>query len=963
MQKEVKIFIIAVALILIIASLTTSAELNNFAPNELLIKYKSNIIIEDKEVIKELAEVNKIKQPESVKEILPNKNSGIYNLKFDDNTDIKKTIKEYESINEIEYAEPNYILTTFNLDPFINPDDTRYSDQWGLPNINAPLAWNLTTGNSSVSIAIIDTGVDWDHPDLLANIWNNTDEDCNVSSDLDGNGYNGDCRGYDFTDINTTWYVENGYTLDNNEDYNVTDNNPMDYHGHGTHCSGIAAAIGNNNEGVAGVCWNCSIMPVRAGFKIQHPSQGWVGSLETDDAVSAIIYATDNNATIISMSFGGSHSTTLQSAINDSYDNGTILVASAGNSGANSKQYPCAYDNVICVAATDSDNTSASYSNYGNWINLSAPGTGIWSTVYNDTYSSMQGTSMATPFIAGAIGLIKSAFPNKNQTEIETTLNKTGTNVDFSGFNTSRINIYSAILSLDNTTPNIALISPSDNHANLSLNHTFSCNATDWQLKNATLEIWNSSDEIYYNESKNISGIFNSTSFNVTNFDYDNYKWNCLICDHENNCNYADSNFTLTIGNITVSLITPVNNSNKNTNETNFNCSAQSQSNSDLTNITFSLWNSSSLIYNITKNISGNLNSSLFNYNFSREQTYHWNCQAYNNITQNSVGNSNYTFVYDYINPSISQINPNEGISYTSNSQSIIFEYNITETNDITNCSLIINGIPSLTNSSINKSTSNGLTKSFSPGHYNWNVNCTDKANNIGNSSLRSFTVNAPSSTTSSSGGGGGGGGSGGGSLIKTSKTYLISNQQISQGYTNKLSKNDKIQFVFFDKKTEKHTLTINDVHNDYVKLIIESNPIELKLGIGQSAKLNLTSPDYYNLFIKLNSIENKNINISIQLINEKIPYSEDKSKVDLKKENGSNPESLMTGEIIREEENKNVVQELRVLMSGLVILILVIIIFTLFKEKKYLKEKIKKLHLQDHKNKFNKHIRPKKKS
>ena len=937
----------------LISELNEESTTPNYASNEILVKYNSDIIITDKEVIKELAIAEGVNEPSEIKEVILNKNLNIYNLKFNKEINMVELIDEYAILEDFEYVEPNYILTVFNsLNPFIIPSDTRYSDQWGLPNINAPLAWNLTTGDSSVIIAVVDTGVDWNHPDLSLNIWNNTGDDCNDSTDLDNNGYNGDCRGYDFTDINTTWYEDNGYNLDNNEDYNITDNNPMDYHSHGTYCSGIAAAVANNNLGVAGVCWNCTIMPVRAGFRIQHPTEGWVGSLEIDDVSNALYYAADMNSTIISMSFGGSDSSTMQDAIDYAYAKNSILVASSGNSGANSKQYPCAYNNVICVAATDSDNTSASYSNYGNWINLSAPGTGIWSTGYDDTYSNPSGTSMSTPMVAGAIGLIKTLFLEKNQIEIETILNNTGSPVNFSGTTLSKINIYSAILSLDETNPSVNLSSPADNHFNLSANQTFECNASDWQLKNITLQIWNSTNDLYYNSSINISGTFDSVSFNVTNMDYDRYKWNCLVYDEENNYDYAGTNFTLIIENITVSLISPINGTNSNQTSIEFNCSVQTESNNELTNLTFSLWNSSNLIYNSTQKISGKSNTTNFSYEFNSEKTYYWNCEAYNNETQNAIGDNNFTFIYDSTSPLINILNPNDGSSYTSNSQSINFNYNISETNEIRNCTMIINNIPNSTESSINKNSAS-FSITFGVGSYNWNINCTDNANNIGNSTLRSFSVIAPPASTTSSSGGGGGGGS-----ITSAKTHIISNQQISQGYTKSLKKSDKIQFVFFDKEAEKHTLSINEIGKDYIDLIIQSNPIKLKLGIGQSAKLNLSSPDYYDLFIKLNSIQKNEAEITIQLIYEEIPKQKPitgKNILETNNEVEEKPEKKFEENVSKE------IKELKILVNTLVVIIIIIILFVLFRERKYIIKKIRNFHLIEHKKNFNKHVRPKK--
>ncbi|MFH1359154.1 MAG: S8 family peptidase [archaeon] len=904
---------------------------SDYVPREVIVKYKGDVIGNGNEVL--LKNKNEIVVYEYVEKPVGSERIGdgeVYNLKFSDG-EVSEIIKNYEMMEEIEYAEPNYIFKSY-FQTSVIPNDASYSLKWGLMNINSEKAWNLTTGNSSVSIAIIDTGVDWNHPDLSLNIWNNTDEGCDDTTDADGNGYNGDCRGYDFVNVSSGCSAS--------DDCNTEDNNPMDYQTHGTHCAGIASAVSNNNLGVTGACWNCSIMPVRAGYE----DLTGRGSLALTDVVQALYYATNNSATIISMSFGGSHSVTMQAAINDSYTNGSILVASSGNDGANSAQYPCAYDNVICIAAIDSDNSSASYSNYGTWVDLAAPGTSIYSTYFDDTYVAQSGTSMATPMVAGSIGLIKSLF-SKNQTQVKSALNDTGTAVDFNGVSINRIDIYSAILSLDNINPNVSLISPLNNKNNLSVNQTFTCNSSDWQLKNITFSLWNSSDDIYYNESRSITGIFNETGFNITDLVYDSYKWNCLVYDDQDNGAYASSNFSLFVQNISVILISPLNNT-KTNQLTEFNCSSETENNKRLSNITFSLWNSTELVYNKTNSISGISNSSNFSYNFNMEDNYLWNCQSYNNATD-SVKAINFSILYDATSPNISLLDPTDSSSYTSNSQTINFGFNVSDNNDISNCSLIINNVVSLTNTSVDKSLIQNISQSFVPGSYNWNINCSDESGNVFNSSLRGFTVTAPAVQTASTGGGGGGG--------SASKTYVISDEQASEGYTKSLSKDDKIKFNFFDKENIPHNLILNEIKEEYIEITIQSNPIKLKLGIGQSAKLNLTSPDYYDLYVKLNSIENKKAELTIQIIHEDI-ITQPKVTGDVVKED----EILTVDEEVTGLDNE--VEKLKRNIYILVLVIIGVVIFVVFLEIKHIKNKIKETNLFEHKEKFNKEVRPKKK-
>jgi len=331
--------------------------------------------------------------------------STIYKFILPDDADIPSVANEYSMNPYVVYAEPNYLYHLYEI-----PNDPFFDQQWALNqsndcDIDIPEAWDIETGNPNVTIAIIDSGVDYNHSDLDANIWHDP-----IYSN----------PGYDFVDINTAEYIANGFTLCPEEDYTVPDANPMDVLGHGTHCAGIAGAVTNNGIGIAGVSWNCRIMPVRSGFKIIYLSQVY-GLLEFDDVALGIIYAADNGANVISMSFGGDdYSNLVHDAINYAYSQGLILVASAGNSNTNVPSYPAGYDNVIAVAATDSDDCKASFSNYGSWVDVAAPGVNILSTLPGNTYGEKSGTSMACPHVAGLTALILSKNQSYNQEEVRT---------------------------------------------------------------------------------------------------------------------------------------------------------------------------------------------------------------------------------------------------------------------------------------------------------------------------------------------------------------------------------------------------------------------------------------------------------------------------------------------------------------------------------------------------------------
>ncbi|MDP1729461.1 MAG: S8 family serine peptidase, partial [archaeon] len=222
------------------------------------------------------------------------------------------------------------------------------------------------------------------------------------------------------------------------------------------------------------------------------------------------------------------------------------------------------------------------------------------------------------------------------------------------------------------------------------------------------------------------------------------------------NLNFSRINVYLAILNLTrnpplVRLLSPSNNLFSSINNWNFSCS---NSGLNLTNTTFYLWNSTALIYNETKNSSGTFNTTVFNYTFNNETSYYWNCRGSNNNSIYSFASTNNTLTYDITAPSINLTSPSDGYAETASSSTLTFNYNVTDANNISNCSLIVNGAVNTVNLTINPSS---ITSTFVPGNYNWSVNCSDNSGNIGNSSNRSFTITAPVAVCTNCGGGGGG--------------------------------------------------------------------------------------------------------------------------------------------------------------------------------------------------------------
>ncbi|MBN2591413.1 MAG: S8 family serine peptidase [Sedimentisphaerales bacterium] len=331
-------------------------------------------------------------------------------------TGLEDTIDRLRSDPNIEWVEPVYYLNTLET----NPNDPEINSQWHLRKIGANSAWDVSTGDPDVVIAVIDTGVDWNHPDLAENIWRNIGEIEGDGLDNDENGFVDDIYGWDFVSVDPCEVFPG-------EDPGPPDNYPMDFEGHGTHVAGIAGACGNNGLGVSGICWNAKIMNLRAGFK----NSSGKGVLASTDIANALIYAADNGADIVNMSFGGPDISHIErEAIDYCYSSGVLLIAAAGNDSSDHPLYPAGYSNVIAVAASTISDRRDYYSNYGVWVDITAPGSSIYSTLTGGGYGNKSGTSMASPIVAGAAALIKSAWPSWSSDQIALQLLATSTGIN-----------------------------------------------------------------------------------------------------------------------------------------------------------------------------------------------------------------------------------------------------------------------------------------------------------------------------------------------------------------------------------------------------------------------------------------------------------------------------------------------------------------------------------------------------
>lgn len=350
-----------------------------YAPDEVLVKFKPSL---SKTSIKILVNAYQAKTIEKIQRY------GIYKLKVPEYLSVEEMVWAMEQNPDVEYVHPDYIV---RITAVPKPNDTFFEYQYALLNegqdigipgsphgknradIKALEAWEETKGREEVVIAVIDTGIDFEHPDLINKIAQN---------------------GYDFVNDDT---------------------DPTDDHGHGTFVASIAAAETNNGEGIAGVAWNCQILPIKA--------IGEDGTGEYFDLVKAIEYAVDNGADVINMSLGfalnpGETAPDLESALQIAHSNGIISVASAGNEG-DSVLYPAAYDAYcLAVAATDYNDARPSWSNFGPELDVAAPGDRIVGCVPlwywgegSIPYGFLGGTSAAVPHVVGMVALIKSLKP------------------------------------------------------------------------------------------------------------------------------------------------------------------------------------------------------------------------------------------------------------------------------------------------------------------------------------------------------------------------------------------------------------------------------------------------------------------------------------------------------------------------------------------------------------------------
>jgi subtilisin family serine protease len=366
--------------------------------------------------------------------------SRFYLLKTDG--DVRTICTQLEKEPDVEYAQPNYIYKRC-----AQPNDPDFPDQYAHQLIQMLDAWDISTGSRDIVVAVLDTGVYVNHPDLKDNIWINEGEIPDNGVDDDGNGYIDDIHGWNFENSS------NVVTPDTSDYLGIS--------GHGTWVSGVIAAVGNNGEGVSGVNWACSIMALRLSI--------YVTSAEVAEALD---YAAANGAYVANMSFGSDEfgpegDPAVKAAIDNAFAQGVLLVASAGNDDSSRPNYPAAYYNVMAVASTNGEDMKTGHSSFGLWVDIAAPGTDIVTTDLGDEYIATAGTSFSAPYVAAVGALVFAHRPELTHVEVRAILENTTDPIyygdidpDLGYIGTGRVNAYGALLAADRKLPLGEIIEP-----------------------------------------------------------------------------------------------------------------------------------------------------------------------------------------------------------------------------------------------------------------------------------------------------------------------------------------------------------------------------------------------------------------------------------------------------------------------------------------------------------------------
>jgi len=406
---------IALMMVFINISSNVSAD-SGYATGKVVVNFKAGTTQDEITVLKEEYNLE-------VSDNLPQINYYVFKIPSD--YTVSEMVFILNGYDIVDKCEPNYFTNTQDV-----PSDRLFNRQWSLDNpdqVNSDIsileAWNIESGSPDVIVAVIDMGFDMNHEDLQENIWNNPGEIPENGIDDDHNGYVDDTVGWDFVN-------QASGLVDDDCDWRNEDNDPTSLKSsHGNRVLGVIGATTDNGIGIAGIAANCQMMLIRAGF---YNAEGYQ-VLSTSSIIKGIIYAVENGARIINISSGSpNYSSSYKSALEYATNNGVLVVCSAGNDASNTPCYPAAYDipGLLSVGASNVLDARCSFSNYGSWVDVSAPGQHIMSTLLNDSYGETQGTSFSTPIVAGVAALIFSQHPDWTPAQVQDQIMNTVDTID-----------------------------------------------------------------------------------------------------------------------------------------------------------------------------------------------------------------------------------------------------------------------------------------------------------------------------------------------------------------------------------------------------------------------------------------------------------------------------------------------------------------------------------------------------